>query len=393
MSLRIFKKSLLFFISIILVLGLSISFQSLLAAWTAPTANPPTCAAGNPGCDAPINVGSATQSKIGNFGVTGTFAVGDNMAAAGSLFNLTQTINPHFYINANKGIQLRLDADNNDAATFQVNNGGNGTIFTLDESGNLTVSGNVGIGTTGPSRKFQVRPAADRVLSLWEGNQGQGVGIESVNDANSANQMLEFRGNPSVFTTGNVGIGTTGPGYKLDVAGTVGVRGRWSEIFRYPTGAGTENWKTAVDASGYHWRNETDGVIRMVISNTGNVGIGTTNPSEKLTVAGGHGDTKLRLYSTGNGGSQPANLSLWASEPGWTYTGTGIGYNVNGSPYYGRIDNARGSSYVRFLPGETKFEFKILPTLTSAMSWCLKKTATSASGRRDRVTNWMYRAM
>ena len=150
MSLRIFKKSLLFFISIILVLGLSISFQSLLAAWTAPTANPPTCAAGNPGCDAPINVGSATQSKIGNFGVTGTFAVGDNMAAAGSLFNLTQTINPHFYINANKGIQLRLDADNNDAATFQVNNGGNGTIFTLDESGNLTVSGNVGIGTTNP---------------------------------------------------------------------------------------------------------------------------------------------------------------------------------------------------------------------------------------------------
>jgi hypothetical protein len=91
---------------------------------------------------------------------------------------------------------------------------------------------------------------------------------------------------------------------------------------------------------------------------SGYVGIGTTNPSEKLTIVGSHGDTKLRLYSTGNGSDEPANLSLWASEPGWTYYGTGIGYNVNGSPYYGRIDNTRGSSYVRFLPNETKFEFQ-----------------------------------
>jgi len=90
----------------------------------------------------------------------------------------------------------------------------------------------------------------------------------------------------------------------------------------------------------------------------GSVGIGTTTPSTKLTVAGGHGDTKLRLYSTGNGSDQPANLSLWASEPGITYYGTGIGYNVNGHPYYGRIDATRGSAYVRFLPGETKFEFQ-----------------------------------
>jgi len=93
-------------------------------------------------------------------------------------------------------------------------------------------------------------------------------------------------------------------------------------------------------------------------STNGNVGIGTTNPTEKLTIAGSHGDTKLRLYSTGNGSDEPANLSLWASEPGWTYYGTGIGYNVNGSPYYGRIDNKRVTSYVRFLPSETKFEFQ-----------------------------------
>jgi len=164
MTPRILKKSLLFIIAIILVLGLSISFQSLLAAWTAPAANPPTCATGNAGCDAPLNAGPLIQLK------------------SGALWLNTNGLSPY---------------------------------------GLIVESGNVGIGTTGPFRKFQVRPAADRVLSLWEGNQGQGVGIESVNDANSANQMLEFRGNPSVFTTGNVGIGTTAPGQKLDVNGYV----------------------------------------------------------------------------------------------------------------------------------------------------------------------------
>ena len=65
MTLKFFKKSLLFISAIFLVLGLSISFQSLLAAWTAPTANPPTCAAGNPGCDAPLNAGPLIQPKSG----------------------------------------------------------------------------------------------------------------------------------------------------------------------------------------------------------------------------------------------------------------------------------------------------------------------------------------
>ena len=65
MTPRILKKSLLFIIAIILVLGLSVSFQSLLAAWTAPAANPPTCATGDPGCDAPLNAGPLIQPKSG----------------------------------------------------------------------------------------------------------------------------------------------------------------------------------------------------------------------------------------------------------------------------------------------------------------------------------------
>ena len=48
-----------------LVLGLGISYAQ--AVWTGPLASPPNCTAGNPGCDAPINVSATAQTKTGDF--------------------------------------------------------------------------------------------------------------------------------------------------------------------------------------------------------------------------------------------------------------------------------------------------------------------------------------
>jgi hypothetical protein len=86
----------------------------------------------------------------------------------------------------------------------------------------------------------------------------------------------------------------------------------------------------------------------------GNVGIGTTSPGAKLEIKGGHGDTFLRLYSTGDGAANNAYLNSWASEPGLTFTGAGIGNNMI-SPYYGRITATRGASYIRLLDNQIFF--------------------------------------
>ena len=82
---------------------------------------------------------------------------------------------------------------------------------------------NVGVGIAAPFRNFQVRAGADRILGILPGvlvgGVGSGMTIESVNDANNANEPLEFRGNPNVFTTGNVVIGGTEFPEMLEVDG------------------------------------------------------------------------------------------------------------------------------------------------------------------------------
>src|SRR3989338_2497324 len=69
-----------------LVLGLTLAAGlTVYATWSPPTAAPPGCTAGNPGCDAPINVGSEEQRKAGSLVVEGEFSTLSNIAAVGSI--------------------------------------------------------------------------------------------------------------------------------------------------------------------------------------------------------------------------------------------------------------------------------------------------------------------
>jgi hypothetical protein len=59
------KKTVQSLFAAALVLG-GVAFAN---AWTPPPGAAPTCPAGTPGCDAPINTGSASQGRIGNLGI------------------------------------------------------------------------------------------------------------------------------------------------------------------------------------------------------------------------------------------------------------------------------------------------------------------------------------
>ena len=57
--------------SVIIISLLVVGVSYVSANWTAPISSPPTCTAGTPGCDAPINAGSTAQTRTGDLTLQG----------------------------------------------------------------------------------------------------------------------------------------------------------------------------------------------------------------------------------------------------------------------------------------------------------------------------------
>ena len=102
----------------------------------------------------------------------------------------------------------------------------------------------------------------------------------------------------TITNTGNVGIGTTRPGARLDITNNADTRGPEIRLTDTSTNANSRNWVigNAVGnlpygafgfSNGSSQGATPDTNTRLVIDKSGNVGIGTTGPGDKLHVVGG----------------------------------------------------------------------------------------------------------
>jgi hypothetical protein len=187
---------------------------------------------------------------------------------------------------------------------FQI---GNGTADNA-RSNAMTVlqNGNVGIGTVNPIAPLNFASSlGDKIIMWTNGTTHYGMGVQPslyqlFTDTQGADIAFGY-GNSSSFTenmrikgNGNVGIGTTNPSYMLTVKNDIdldnsdGNAGTIANALKFGGNGSGEaigsNRTTAINQFGLDFY--TNSVNRIAISLGGNVGIGTTAPSAKLSVNG-----------------------------------------------------------------------------------------------------------
>ncbi|PIZ47527.1 hypothetical protein COY32_01525, partial [candidate division WWE3 bacterium CG_4_10_14_0_2_um_filter_41_14] len=272
----------------------------------------------------------------GNVGI-GTTAPGANLdvykAGVGNVIRLTSDSGYATEININQS-NVRAWHIKNTATTGNLAfDDGSGDLVTIQK-----VSGNVGIGTTGPVYRFEVKTASGATgLTRFLNSDyasGVGTGLAIASGASSGNTYINLQGYNSgggaygnVLINGlggNVGIGTTGPGAKLDIVNsTSNLAGQFTTSYT----AGNTNAVTGIaitsnisDNRAFYANASNAGAGKAfsfygnagVLYNTGNVGIGTTAPGAKLDVVGSSATAfgALRLTNTSDTTGALSQLSF-----------------------------------------------------------------------------------
>jgi len=354
---------------------------------------------------------SATDSDIlinpngnGNVGI-GTTAPGAKLVISGGGGAISDNgfqINSSYGFNGTGVLEINPSATSHIPLSILSKNGQTANLVNVTSFGgtagnlfNVQSSGNVGIGTTNPGAKLDVAGdirtssnfiadnatlgslslrisgtetgrldnfnSALRLINFHASSETivQGNGNISLNSVGSSNIKLSTANTERmrIDSDGNVGIGTTAPGEKLVIAGGVLAYGDTSSI-----GSGTSyylgNNPNSRDIVFTRVANAELGIGRynggwyetMRFDADGNVGIGTTSPSKKLTVYGGNDngiwvDSSGSQYTSiawGNNGTEKANIAYDNTNANFVLSAYGASDTVfsnNGSEKM-RIDSA-----------------------------------------------------
>ena len=219
------------------------------------------------------------------------------------------------YTQAGIGL-LRSVANGSGSLCFYNKGSGTASNFTTaDEKMRIDASGNVGIGTSSPATKLDVsgniRLSAGNPLIQFN-NGGPQIYVTAANTLQfSINSGLSEA--MRIDSSGNVGIGTSSPSAKLDVRGssTFLVNATnptaWVSVdSALTTGSMYNQWNTTsnVGISGTYTNHAytfvTNNAERMRIDTSGNVGIGTSSPGSLLHIQSSAPSLRLQETSANN---------------------------------------------------------------------------------------------
>lgn len=213
-----------------------------------------------------------------------------------------------------------------------------GDSFQITNVGDLYVPSNIGISTAGPTQKLHIfSEATDAAIRLETGQRPGShnftMGVDNGDNKFKINvgHYLGYTNQFVIEEGGNVGIGTSDPQYTLHIESYR--PGNWAASIVNTAGSsngyGLLLESLSSDASSYNLFQVTNKEgTKFIVKGDGNVGIGTADPTEKLTVAG-------VVESTSGGFKFPDGTVQTTAAPGefktydsgWFPCSTGSTYN------------------------------------------------------------------
>jgi alpha-tubulin suppressor-like RCC1 family protein len=117
--------------------------------------------------------------------------------------------------------------------------------------------------------------------------------VKTINEAGdqplAGSGLWTANGSDIYYTSGNVGINTTTPNYELDINGTT-----QTNILQLADSGANSNLWTLREQVDNNFAISLNGTQTLTLTESGSLGLGTTNPTHKLSVVGGD------IYTSGN---------------------------------------------------------------------------------------------
>jgi hypothetical protein len=289
------------------------------------------------------NVGIGDSAPSYELDVSGSVRIYGSPSNGGLIFRGSSSTQGNIRPSVGNGTVLISDDSGGATRGMTVNNNGGITVSTANASQNiiegqangsqvmcLNYNGNIGLGTSSPIAKLDVRPATDgdAGISIGTGGSISGTIVSPANlfiNANTGNaqsgagqiafgfQRTGFTGGSEVMRIteaggGIVGIGTTSPGNSklhiyadhisnhsiLKIQTITSIASGGVPSLALFDADGSRNTLVYAASDGTYLANEvtkpiifsTNSTEKMRITSDGNVGIGTTSPTQKLEVNG-----------------------------------------------------------------------------------------------------------
>ena len=277
----------------------------------------------NTGIDTVFSALNSSNQQLFAVEPSGTVSVGST-----NKFTITPQGSGHF-IGVGGTEIVKLERNTTNSNIFSVLDSQNASVFSI------TTSGSIGIGSTQPDGIFEVRSNSNQLFTVKDIVSTDifkilDSGGDPIVNVTTSGIAITASGGVSIYSTVttygdydayggfSVGIGTTNRVVLTPETTQLSVGIDTTNFLTLGTNTGSEDTFTIYDSTG--------GLTHFTVTNAGNIGVGISNPTEKLHIEGGNvlvSNGSTTIFSVNQTGTNILSIEDASSNPAFEVTSSG----------------------------------------------------------------------